>query len=63
MKEITEETITTFLNELEGLYRKYDLSLSHEDTHGAFIIERFDLENIAWVRAAQRTALYQNGRD
>ena len=34
----TPENVKEFLTELIALYNKYNLSLSHEDHHGAFII-------------------------
>lgn len=45
--------IDSFLDELESLYRKYGLSIAHEDNHGAFIIERFSDENLQWIMNAQ----------
>lgn len=56
---IDDSTIDKFLCELEELYRKYGLSLSHEDSQGAFIIEKLDVDNIKWVKAARRRARYQ----
>lgn len=56
---VDDQVINKFLDELESLYRKYGLSLSHEDTHGAFIIKRLDEGNILWVRAAMRDAKYE----
>lgn len=43
-----------FLNELDNLCKKYDLSISHEDSHGAFIIERYDKNNISWIQDAMK---------
>jgi len=52
-----EKVIKDFLDELEALYHKYNLSLGHEDSQGAFIIEKFYEDNIQWVRAARRDTL------
>jgi hypothetical protein len=44
-----------FLDELEALYVKHGLSLSHQDNHGSFIIQNGvpqHARNLAWVRAA-----------
>lgn len=35
-----------FLNDLDTLCKKYNLSISHEDYMGSFIIEKYDLNNI-----------------
>lgn len=49
-----EDKIAKFLDELELLYRKYGLSIAHEDNHGAFIIERFSEDNLEWIKCAHR---------
>lgn len=41
-----------FLNELEALCIKYNLSISHEDSQGAFIIEDYNDYNMNWLRDA-----------
>jgi hypothetical protein len=41
-----------FLDDLVQVYRRHDMSLSHEDEHGAFIIERYRLANENWLRGA-----------
>lgn len=46
----TPENIINFLNEITKIYQKYNLSLSHEDEHGAFIIENYDEKNIKWLK-------------
>lgn len=58
-RRIDDRVIDEFLNELESLYHKYGLSLAHEDTHGAFIIQKFSESNVVWMRAARREAKYQ----
>lgn len=59
MFEINDLAIDRFLGEFEELCREHGLSLAHEDTHGAFIIEKFNEENISWVKVAIRRAKYQ----
>ena len=41
-----------FVEEILKVYEKYNLSLGHEDHHGAFIIEPYDEVNVEWLRAA-----------
>lgn len=45
-------TVGTFLNELFDLYEKHGLSIGHEDSHGAFIIEKLKDANVEWMQAA-----------
>ena len=51
MKEKNQQ-VKEFLNEIVKLCKKYNLSLSHEDTHGAFIVEKYNEGNIEWLKAA-----------
>lgn len=44
--------IENFFREYEELCKKYDVSLSHEDSQGGFLIDVYDEENIEWVKAA-----------
>lgn len=48
----TPSNVIEFFNELEIIYRKYNLSISHEDGHGAFIIEEYNDGNIDWLKNA-----------
>jgi len=41
-----------FIEDIISLYKKYNLSISHEDTHGAFVITRYSEENEDWLRQA-----------
>jgi len=59
VSSIDDQTIDEFLDELENLYHKYGLSLAHQDNQGAFIIQKFNPDNVVWVRAASREAKYQ----
>lgn len=38
-----------FLMELEDLCKKYNVSISHEDIQGAFVIETYKKSNIEWI--------------
>lgn len=44
--------IRSFYKELIALYKKYDLSISHEDSHGSFIIENYNEHNVDWIMDA-----------
>ena len=48
----TPEKQVKFLEEIEVICKKYDLSISHEDDHGAFEIDRFNADNMEWLKAA-----------
>lgn len=42
-----------FINKICELSKEYDLSISHQDSHGAFIIEKYDEVNIDWLKNAE----------
>ena len=46
----TPEKVINFLNEIDNICEKYNLSISHEDMHGAFILEKYDEHNIKWLK-------------
>ena len=48
-----DEKIKSFLDEIEKLCKKYELSISHEDCGGSFIVEEYDDYNIEWLRSAR----------
>jgi len=41
-----------FIDDIIKLYKKYNLSISHEDTQGAFVITGYSKENESWLRQA-----------
>lgn len=43
-----------FINEVINVMKKYNFSISHEDTHGAFIIEKYEEYNIKWFKDAMK---------
>lgn len=49
-----------FLNEIEEVCKKYDLSIAHEDSGGAFIIEEYDQYNLNWLNEASFNWLNEN---
>lgn len=42
----------SFLAEIEAVCRRYDLSIAHEDRHGAFLIQGFSEETAEWLKEA-----------
>lgn len=46
----TPQNIIDFYNEIDEVCKKYNLSISHEDGHGAFIVEEYDKKNIEWLK-------------
>ena len=48
----TPEKQIKFMEELEALYKKYDLSIAHEDQGGGFIIEKYSDFNMEWMKEA-----------
>lgn len=44
--------LNVFLKELESLFIKYNISISHEDQHGAFILEKYKQSNLEWLNQA-----------
>lgn len=48
----TPEKQIKFMEELEALYKKYDLSIAHQDQGGAFIIEKYSDLNMEWMKEA-----------
>ena len=48
----TPKEIIDFFDEIEEVCVKHGLSISHEDGHGAFEIEKFSSDNIEWLKSA-----------
>lgn len=46
---IENKEVDAFLREIVKVCKDHDFSLSHEDTHGAFVVERYDEDNIQWL--------------
>ncbi|MEW5958068.1 MAG: hypothetical protein AB1801_10115 [Chloroflexota bacterium] len=51
-KKVENEQVDKFLQEITSVCKKYGLSISHEDTHGAFVIEAYNEANIDWLVSA-----------
>lgn len=43
------EEMEKFLEDIDLVCKKYNLSISHEDGHGSFVIEEYDDWNIKWL--------------
>jgi len=50
----TPTEIQNFLDDIIELCKKYNLSISHEDGHGCFLIEKYDEYNIEWLMYANK---------
>ena len=48
-----ESTAKAFIDEVIALGKEYGLSISHEDTHGGFIIEIYSDHNADWLKDAE----------
>lgn len=44
--------IINFINDIKQVCLKHNLSISHEDGHGSFIIESYNEDNIDWLNTA-----------
>jgi hypothetical protein len=44
--------VDAFLAEIGDVCRKHGLSISHEDVHGGFIVDRFDERTLEWLMGA-----------
>jgi len=53
-KDPRSEDFMNFIKDIEKVYKKHGLSLGHEDSQGAFLIEPFSEGNIDWLRSAFR---------
>lgn len=49
---IESKKIDAFIEEVIAVSKKHGLSISHEDGHGAFEIEKFSEANASWLRHA-----------
>ena len=44
-----------FFNEIETVYRKYGISISHEDYMGGFVLEEFNEGRMKWLKNSYLT--------
>lgn len=52
MRNERSERVRVFLEEIADVCRRHRLSISHEDGHGAFIVETLKQDNIDWLNHA-----------
>lgn len=45
--------VKCFYEDLVALYKKYNLSISHENEYGSFIIENYSDDNVNWIMNAK----------
>jgi len=50
--EIDTPKVDEFLKDIEEVCQRHSMTISHEDGHGAFIIEPFNEDNIKWLHDA-----------
>jgi len=51
-ESVDNKQVDAFLTAIVRLSEEYGLSLSHEDTQGAFIVEKYSPDNIQWLMQA-----------
>ena len=44
--------VVSFLEDILSVCEKHNLSISHEDCHGGFVIESLSKDNLTWLGAA-----------
>jgi len=44
--------VDSFIDDIIRVYKKHDMSISHEDSHGAFIVTDLTNYNILWLKEA-----------
>ena len=47
-----QPAIDAFLKDIEDVCLRHNLSITHEDGHGAFQVEMFDEDHMNWLRGA-----------
>lgn len=51
-QSVDNKEVDALLNEIVKVCEEHGFSLSHEDTHGTFIVEKYDKDNIQWLMQA-----------
>jgi hypothetical protein len=52
-KYVESPRVDQFLKDIFKVYEKYDMALAHEDSHGAFLVEKLNDSLVEWMWAAQ----------
>lgn len=48
-KELPNSAVDAFIRDIVDVYKKHGMSIAHEDSQGAFIIEDCHDNNIEWL--------------
>lgn len=48
------ESMKNFIDDIDLVCKKHNLSISHEDWQGSFLIEEYDEGNIDWLLNARK---------
>ncbi len=51
-KVVKNEKVDSFLLDIIKVCQKHDLSISHEDIHGAFTVTNYNTSDIDWLFSA-----------
>lgn len=51
-ENVERADVDKFIEDILGVCREHEMSLAHEERHGAFIVEPLADENIEWLRGA-----------
>lgn len=49
--------VDDFLDDIIRVYQKHDMALSHEDTHGAFVVTELTKYNILWLKEDRKSVV------
>lgn len=58
----TPKEMIDFFNDIDEVCKKHGLSISHEDGHGhgSFEIEKYNNDNMMWIRRANKCYVKEN---
>jgi len=57
---VRTQKIQSFLNDIVEVYQKHGLALGHEDSQGAFIVEKYEEEFVKWLFEAYDSDNYNS---
>jgi len=55
-REPSKAEIEAFLDAVEAVCKTHGFSIGHEDGHGSFEINKYDEDNILWLRDASHSS-------
>lgn len=47
---INKKKLADFLDEIEAVCRKHQITIAHEDSNGGFLFDDFRQRNLSWLR-------------